>query len=92
MPDNLINLFALLDLQGIKEKCTLGSNPACSTTVYIGDGAFGRESRNVDRTLRWYNSMEKSVVHFWQVDVTHEAVKLQAIDRKRQVFDTLLLP
>ena len=61
-------------------------------TVYIGDGAFGRESRNVDRTVRWYNSMEKSVVHFWQVDVTHEAVKLQAIDRKRQVFDTLQLP
>jgi acid phosphatase type 7 len=61
-------------------------------TVYIGDGAFGRESRNIDRELRWYNAMEESVVHFWLVDVDKDTVKLQAIDRKGKVFDSLTLP
>lgn len=61
-------------------------------TVYIGDGAFGRESRDVGRELRWYNAMEVSTVHFWQVDVTKEGLKLQAIDRSEVVFDAVSLP
>ena len=61
-------------------------------TVYVGDGAFGRESRDVDRELRWYNAMEVSTVHFWQVDVSEEGLKLQAINRQEEVFDSFTLP
>ena len=75
-----------------RSKPLKGDAVAEKGTVYIGDGAFGRESRNVDRELRWYNAMEESVVHFWLVDVTKDTVKLQAIDRKNRVFDSLTLP
>ncbi len=75
-----------------RSKPLKGDAVAETGTVYIGDGAFGRESRNVDRELRWYNAMEESVVHFWLVDVTKDSVKLQAIDRKSRVFDSLTLP
>ena len=75
-----------------RSKPIKGGAVAESGTVYVGDGAFGRESRDVGRELRWYNAMEVSTVHFWLVDVTKEAVKLQAIDRKGQVFDSLTLP
>lgn len=61
-------------------------------TVYVGDGAFGRESRDIDRELRWYNAMETSTVHFWQVDVSAVGIEFQAIDRGEQVFDAFELP
>lgn len=63
-----------------------------SGTVYVGDGAMGRESRDVGRELRWYNAMEESTVHFWLVDVTPDRVDLQAIDRSDTVFDAVSLP
>jgi hypothetical protein len=69
-----------------------GDAVAETGTIYVGDGAFGRESRDVDRELRWYNAMEVSTVHFWLVDVTREKVTLQAIDRKGVVFDAVTLP
>jgi len=61
-------------------------------TVYVGDGAFGRESRDIDREVRWYNAMEMSTVHFWQVDVSKDGLKLQAINRAEEVFDSFTLP
>lgn len=75
-----------------RSKPLKGGKVAEGGTVYVGDGAFGRESRDVDRELRWYNAMEESTVHFWQVDVTKEKVKLQAIDRGEVVFDSFELP
>lgn len=61
-------------------------------TVYIGDGAMGRESRDVDRELRWYSAMEESTVHCWIVDVDEKGVKLQAVNRTGEVFDSVALP
>ncbi len=75
-----------------RSKPLKGDKIAETGTVYVGDGAMGRESRNVDRELRWYDVMEESRVHFWLVDVTKDAVSLQAIDRKGEVFDTFTLP
>ena len=75
-----------------RSKPLVGNKVAETGTVYVGDGAMGRESRNVDRELRWYNAMEESTVHFWLVDVTKDSVTLQAIDRKGKVFDSLTLP
>ena len=75
-----------------RSKPLRGGQVAEGGTVYVGDGAFGRESRNVGRELRWYDAMEESTVHFWLVDVAEDGVTLQAIDRKEQVFDSLSLP
>ncbi len=61
-------------------------------TVYVGDGAFGRESRNVDRVVRWYNEVEESVVHFWLVDVNPEGLHLRAIDRDGEAIDAFEIP
>lgn len=69
-----------------------GNKVAESGTVYIGDGAMGRESRDVDRELRWYDAMEVSEVHCWIVDVSNAGVKLEAIDRSGAAFDSVSLP
>jgi len=69
-----------------------GNKVAESGTVYIGDGAMGRESRDVDRELRWYSAMEVSEVHCWIVDVSNAGVKLEAIDRSGAAFDSVSLP
>ena len=69
-----------------------GNKVAESGTVYIGDGAMGRESRDVDRELRWYSAMEESEVHCWIVDVDKDGVKLEAIDRSGVAFDSVSLP
>lgn len=69
-----------------------GGAVAETGTIYVGDGAFGRESRDVDRELRWYNAIEVSTVHFWQVDVSKDGLRLQAINRAEEVFDSFTLP
>lgn len=61
-------------------------------TVYIGDGCFGRAPRAIDPAPRWYNAVEKSVAHFWVIDVSKKGLKLKAIDDKGATIDRFTLP
>jgi hypothetical protein len=63
-----------------------------SGTIYIGDGCFGREPRDIDPQPRWYNAVEASVPHFWVVDVTDQGLRFQAIDHEGATRDTFTLP
>jgi hypothetical protein len=61
-------------------------------TVYIGDGCFGRATRTVEPERRWYNETQKSVAHFWRVDITNDGLKFRAIDDKGETVDRFTLP
>lgn len=61
-------------------------------TVYIGDGCFGREAREIDPERRWYNEVEVSIPHFWVVDVDESGMRFQAIDHEGTTHDTFNLP
>jgi hypothetical protein len=61
-------------------------------TVYVGDGAFGVNPREVDPTPRWYNEKEGQIAHFWVVDVRDEGVSLKAIDEDGKTVDEFKLP
>lgn len=56
-------------------------------TVYIGDGCFGRDPRTIDPQVRWYNEIEKSVAHFWVVDVAPDGLRFEAIDHTGNTID-----
>jgi hypothetical protein len=61
-------------------------------TVYVGDGCFGHETRSVDPHPRWYNEKEKSVRHFWVVDVSRDELRFEAIDMSGRTIDSFSLP
>lgn len=61
-------------------------------TVYVGDGAFGVDPREVDPQPRWYNEKEGQYAHFWFVEVEHEKVSLKAIAETGVTIDAFTLP
>jgi hypothetical protein len=58
-------------------------------TLYLGDGCFGREAREISSVRRWYLAKASSTPHFWRVDVSPEGVSYTAIDDEGQVIDSL---
>jgi len=61
-------------------------------TVYVGDGTFGVDPREVDPQPRWYNEKEGSIAHFWVIDVRPEGLALKAIDEAGVTVDEFTLP
>lgn len=61
-------------------------------TVYLGDGCFGRDPREIDPQPRWYNQVEASASHFWVIDVAAEGLKFKAIDAEGATRDEFSLP
>lgn len=58
-----------------------------SGTLFLGDGCWGRTTREIDYGGRWYLNESASVQHFWCVDVSSEEMVYRAIDIKNRVFD-----
>lgn len=56
-------------------------------TLYLGDGAWGREQRPITKGGRWYLERAAQVMHFWVVDVSSEALLYRAVDRHGRTFD-----
>lgn len=61
-------------------------------TIYVGDGTFGVDPREVDPQPRWYNEKEGSIAHFWVVDVKPDGLALKAIDESGATVDNFTLP
>ena len=55
-------------------------------TVYLGDGAWGTDPREVVNDL-WYLVRADSKNHFWVLDVDHSAIEFRAVDSNGDVFD-----
>jgi Predicted phosphohydrolases len=56
-------------------------------TLYLGDGAWGREQRPVTKGGRWYLEKAAQMLHFWVVDVDRNGLVYRAIDRHGRTFD-----
>lgn len=56
-------------------------------TLYLGDGAWGREQRPVTKGGRWYLEKAAQMLHFWVVDVDRSGLVYRAIDRHGRMFD-----
>ena len=56
-------------------------------TLYLGDGAWGREQRPVTKGGRWYLNKAAQMLHFWVVDVDRDGLVYRAIDRHGRTFD-----
>ena len=61
-------------------------------TTYVGDGCFGHDTRTVDPHPRWYDEKERSVRHFWVVDVSRDELRVQAIGSGGDRIDEFTLP
>ena len=58
-----------------------------------GDGCFGRAARAVEPQTRWYNEHQKSIAHFWLIEITkNDGVRFRAIDAKNDTVDRFSLP
>lgn len=60
--------------------------PAGEGTLYLGDGCWGVECRQVDRS-RWYIENAKSVHHAWIVDIGAEQIEFRAIGKNGELLD-----
>lgn len=70
-----------------------GNQIAEGGTVYIGDGCFGQAARTVEAEPRWYNERQKSISHFWVIELTQNAgLRLRAISDKDNTIDEFSLP
>lgn len=56
-------------------------------TLYLGDGAWGREQRPITKGGRWYLRKAAQMMHFWVVDVDRTGMVYRAIDRHGRNFD-----
>lgn len=56
-------------------------------TLYLGDGAWGREQRPVTKGGRWYLKKAAQMLHFWVVDLDRNGMVYRAIDRHGRTFD-----
>ncbi|WFB36236.1 metallophosphoesterase family protein [Kiritimatiellota bacterium B12222] len=56
-------------------------------TLYLGDGCWGREAREVSYETRPYLVHSGSIQHFWVVDCTTEKMVYRAVDMDNQIFD-----
>jgi hypothetical protein len=60
--------------------------------VYLGDGCWGKGARDVARPLRGYLAHAESSQHVWVAETGAEGVRLEAIDRRGQVLDSVAVP
>ena len=69
-----------------RSKALRGGEPDPAGTVYLGDGCFGQDPRDVDAS-RPYLEKASSTRHFWVVDVGPDKVDCRAIGEDGKVFD-----
>ncbi len=55
--------------------------------IYLGDGSWGVDPRNVDRQRRWYEAVAMGVNHVWVVDVTADRASYKAVGIDGEVLD-----
>lgn len=64
-----------------------GNEVSAEGTLYIGDGSFGVDSREIEGGLRWYEAVASQTSHFWVVDVSPAGVTYTAIGTDGRTVD-----
>lgn len=57
--------------------------------IYLGDGCFGREPREIRNGDAWYIEKALSTAHFWVVEVSGDRLDCLAVDEENREFDTV---
>ncbi len=60
-------------------------------TLYVGDGAWGKNGREVHPD-RWYLEHAEDVANFWFIDATETQISLSAIGENGKVLDSHVMP
>jgi hypothetical protein len=55
--------------------------------LYLGDGAWGKQGRDVKRD-RWYLERAEETTHFWLLEAKEDVIEMTAIDDEGKIFDT----
>lgn len=61
-------------------------------TLYLGDGCFGVNPRQLAPGERWYEAVASSTQHFWVVDVSRGRLHCRAVNANGMVFDEAVIP
>ena len=59
-------------------------------TVYLGDGCWGMEARDI-KGKRWYHAKAESRQHVWLFQNSSEGIHCQAVDTEGAVFDEVTI-
>jgi hypothetical protein len=70
-----------------RSKVIRDGQPDEDGVLYIGDGSFGVDPREVDAELRPYLEFQASAGHVWMVDVSPQGVHYRAIGEQGEVLD-----
>lgn len=58
-------------------------------TVYLGDGCFGINPRDIPEPDRWYLEKASGTPHFWLVDIDDDGMHFQAISHAEEILDEI---
>ncbi len=58
-------------------------------TVYLGDGSFGVNPREIPAPDRWYLEKASSTPHFWLVNIDDSGMHFQAVSHADDVIDEI---
>ncbi|MBX7254928.1 MAG: fibronectin type III domain-containing protein [Candidatus Hydrogenedentes bacterium] len=64
-----------------------GNQVSPDGTLYIGDGSFGVDPREIEGDLRWYEAKALQTGHFWVIDVTPAGVTYTAFGKDGELID-----
>ncbi len=75
-----------------RTKLLKGDKEDPNGTLYLGDGCFGQEPRELVNHPRWYMAHAASVGHVWVVDVTKDGVTYVALGENGDELDRATTP
>jgi len=72
-----------------RTKVLKGNAVSETGTVYLGDGSFGVNPREVVDPNRWYLEKASGTPHFWLVNIDSEGMHFKAISHAKKTLDEL---
>ncbi len=76
-----------------RTKILKGNQPSSEGTIYLGDGCFGVNPREIKNLDLGYLEKAESRRHFWFVEVDAEKLIAKAVDEEGHIFDEVnILP
>ena len=74
-----------------RTKVLRGNAVAETGTVYLGDGSFGVNPREVLDPDRWYLEKASGTPHFWLVNIDQDGMHFKAISQAEETLDELTI-
>lgn len=72
-----------------RSKVLKGNAVAEEGTVYLGDGSFGVNPRDIPEPDRWYLEKASGTPHFWLVEIDEGGMRYKAISHADDILDEL---